>query len=213
MAPELVWTTGVWISGHMTKHHMQGIGNLGPHASQQKQIVTLRLLFVIGTAEEVPLRSILTSSPATSLFISHNISQTLLGSTYQARHFCQFPWKTRDWAGLYYLSFYLSVSPLQDTLNHIGPSFPVAVLNQPWPPSPLFISYKRLDSTMLAISAALRVENMRDLLSAMGSLASWRTLALILAFINLKNLPFVWHVCIFRIPPSNCSSNLTLASM
>ncbi|CAI7647893.1 unnamed protein product [Penicillium pancosmium] len=46
---------------------------------------------------------------------------------------------------------------------------------------------------MSVIPPALRVESMRDLLSAMGSLASWRTLALILAFINLKNLPFVWH--------------------
>ncbi|KAJ5180709.1 hypothetical protein N7492_003919 [Penicillium capsulatum] len=34
---------------------------------------------------------------------------------------------------------------------------------------------------------------MRDLLSILTSLASWRTLALVLAFINLKNLPFVWH--------------------
>ncbi|KAJ5082588.1 hypothetical protein N7532_011631 [Penicillium argentinense] len=48
----------------------------------------------------------------------------------------------------------------------------------------------------MSIPAALRVESMRDLLSAAGPLASWRTLALILAFINLKSLPFVWH---FRI--------------
>lgn len=46
---------------------------------------------------------------------------------------------------------------------------------------------------MSAIPAALRIESMRDLLSVAASLASWRTLALILAFINLKNLPFVWH--------------------
>jgi hypothetical protein len=26
------------------------------------------------------------------------------------------------------------------------------------------------------------------------SLASWRTLALLLALINLKSLPFIWHV-------------------
>lgn len=62
---------------------------------------------------------------------------------------------------------------------------------------------------MSAIPAALRVESLRDLLSVAGTLASWRTLALILAFINLKNLPFVWHVCTDRFSPWNCSSNLT----
>ncbi|KAJ5574938.1 hypothetical protein N7450_008837 [Penicillium hetheringtonii] len=46
---------------------------------------------------------------------------------------------------------------------------------------------------MSAVPPALRIESMRDLLSLAASLASWRTLALILAFINLKNLPFVWH--------------------
>ncbi|KAJ5578151.1 uncharacterized protein N7459_007115 [Penicillium hispanicum] len=37
------------------------------------------------------------------------------------------------------------------------------------------------------------VENMRDLLSAAASLASWRTLALVLVLVNLKNIPFAWH--------------------
>ncbi|KAJ5917490.1 hypothetical protein N7466_011044 [Penicillium verhagenii] len=37
---------------------------------------------------------------------------------------------------------------------------------------------------------------MRNLASAAASVASWRTLALVLALLNLKNLPFIWH---FRI--------------
>ncbi|CAL5871087.1 uncharacterized protein PFLUO_LOCUS5333 [Penicillium psychrofluorescens] len=40
---------------------------------------------------------------------------------------------------------------------------------------------------------SLRVETMRDLLTAAASLASWKTLALLLAVTNLKSLPFVWH--------------------
>ncbi|KAJ5226239.1 hypothetical protein N7468_007464 [Penicillium chermesinum] len=35
---------------------------------------------------------------------------------------------------------------------------------------------------------------MHDVLSAVASLASWRTLAIILALVNLKNLPFGWHL-------------------
>ncbi|KAJ5682329.1 hypothetical protein N7462_005494 [Penicillium macrosclerotiorum] len=46
---------------------------------------------------------------------------------------------------------------------------------------------------MSLIPAALRVDSVRDLLSTVASLASWKMLALVLAFINLKNLPFVWH--------------------
>ncbi|KAJ6109460.1 hypothetical protein N7486_001695 [Penicillium sp. IBT 16267x] len=46
---------------------------------------------------------------------------------------------------------------------------------------------------MSVIPESLQFENMRDLTSAAASLASWRTLALILAIINLKNLPFAWH--------------------
>ncbi|KAL2865406.1 uncharacterized protein BJX67DRAFT_373262 [Aspergillus lucknowensis] len=39
------------------------------------------------------------------------------------------------------------------------------------------------------------IENARAALSA---LVSWRTLALLLAILNLKNLPFVWHIRVFR---------------
>ncbi|KAI9369267.1 hypothetical protein BJX61DRAFT_536569 [Aspergillus egyptiacus] len=42
---------------------------------------------------------------------------------------------------------------------------------------------------------ALNTENARAVLS---TLVSWRTLALLLAILNLKNLPFVWHVRLFR---------------
>lgn len=35
---------------------------------------------------------------------------------------------------------------------------------------------------------------MRDILAGAMSLVSWKTLALLLAFVNLKNLPFIWHV-------------------
>lgn len=125
--PQLL-TSGVLNRCHMTQHHMQGIGQ-PRSASQQKSIVTLRLLFkfVIGTAEEVLLRSILISSPASSIFIPQNISHSLLGSTYHARHFCQFPWEDPPLNGT--ISFFLAGSPLQDTVNgnHIGSSIPVTV--------------------------------------------------------------------------------------
>ncbi|KAL3444492.1 hypothetical protein BJX65DRAFT_297629 [Aspergillus insuetus] len=42
---------------------------------------------------------------------------------------------------------------------------------------------------------ALTLENAR---AAFSALATWRTLALLLAVLNLKNLPFVWHVRLFR---------------
>lgn len=51
--------------------------------------------------------------------------------------------------------------------------------------------------TMSVIPEALQSENMR---SAAASLVSWRTLALILAIINLKNLPFAWHVRVTELP-------------
>lgn len=38
------------------------------------------------------------------------------------------------------------------------------------------------------------MDNTREILAGLTSLASWRNLALLLAVINLKNLPFVWHV-------------------
>ncbi|KAJ5826746.1 hypothetical protein N7447_003509 [Penicillium robsamsonii] len=37
------------------------------------------------------------------------------------------------------------------------------------------------------------MENTREILAGVVSLASWRNLALLLAVINLKSLPFVWH--------------------
>lgn len=43
----------------------------------------------------------------------------------------------------------------------------------------------------LDIMASLNTENARALLT---TLVSWRTLALLLAILNLKNLPFGWHV-------------------
>jgi hypothetical protein len=47
---------------------------------------------------------------------------------------------------------------------------------------------------MSTVLSTLQAGSLRDLVSAVGSLATWKTLALILAIINLKNLPFVWHV-------------------
>ncbi|KAL3456899.1 hypothetical protein BJX64DRAFT_281019 [Aspergillus heterothallicus] len=43
--------------------------------------------------------------------------------------------------------------------------------------------------------ASLTIEIARATLSA---LAAWRTLALLLAILNLKNLPFIWHARLFR---------------
>jgi hypothetical protein len=53
---------------------------------------------------------------------------------------------------------------------------------------------------MSVISEALYSDSMRGLASSAASLASWRTLALILAIINLKNLPFAWHVRVNALP-------------
>lgn len=50
----------------------------------------------------------------------------------------------------------------------------------------------------LDIMASLNTENARALLT---TLVSWRTLALLLAILNLKNLPFGWHVSL-PLPPS-----------
>ncbi|KAJ5331366.1 hypothetical protein N7476_001149 [Penicillium atrosanguineum] len=46
---------------------------------------------------------------------------------------------------------------------------------------------------MSTIQGALSTENMRNLLTVVASLASWRTFALLLALLNMKNLPFFWH--------------------
>lgn len=40
------------------------------------------------------------------------------------------------------------------------------------------------------------MENTREILAGAMSLASWKNLALLLAVINLKNLPFTWHVSV-----------------
>lgn len=42
------------------------------------------------------------------------------------------------------------------------------------------------------------MENTREILAGVMSLASWKNLALLLAVINLKSLPFVWHVSVLR---------------
>ncbi|GLI73903.1 hypothetical protein PoHVEF18_002135 [Penicillium ochrochloron] len=62
---------------------------------------------------------------------------------------------------------------------------------------------------MSTVLSTLQAGSLRELLSALGSLATWKTLALILAVVNLKNLPFIWHVrllyhCLFnlRLKPS-----------
>lgn len=47
---------------------------------------------------------------------------------------------------------------------------------------------------MSTVLSTLQNGGLHGLLAAIGSLATWKTLALILAIINLKNLPFVWHV-------------------
>ena len=39
-------------------------------------------------------------------------------------------------------------------------------------------------------------DHVRQAVSTVLSLASWKSLALILAFVNIKNLPFVWHVSV-----------------
>ncbi|KAJ6120589.1 hypothetical protein N7523_004869 [Penicillium sp. IBT 18751x] len=46
---------------------------------------------------------------------------------------------------------------------------------------------------MSPIQGAFSIENMRNLLAFVASLASWKTLALLLALFNMKNLPFFWH--------------------
>lgn len=42
--------------------------------------------------------------------------------------------------------------------------------------------------------SSLRVESVREVLSAISPLISWKTLALLLAIVNLKNMPLIWHV-------------------
>ncbi|EAW07612.1 acyl-CoA thioesterase [Aspergillus clavatus NRRL 1] len=42
--------------------------------------------------------------------------------------------------------------------------------------------------------SSLPLDSMRGLLSGISSLVSWKTMALILVIINLKNMPLFWHV-------------------
>jgi len=53
----------------------------------------------------------------------------------------------------------------------------------------------------MSIPISLPVDNIRQALSSIAPLASWKTLALLLALINLKNLPLVWHVSILLTQP------------
>lgn len=41
------------------------------------------------------------------------------------------------------------------------------------------------------------MDKMHELLAGAMSLASWKTLALVLAVLNLKSLPLIWHVSDF----------------
>lgn len=47
---------------------------------------------------------------------------------------------------------------------------------------------------MSNIPLSFSLDHLRHALPSMPSLMSWKALALVLAVINLKNLPFVWHV-------------------
>ncbi|KAI9923581.1 hypothetical protein ASPWEDRAFT_40472 [Aspergillus wentii DTO 134E9] len=46
---------------------------------------------------------------------------------------------------------------------------------------------------MASMSIPLRVDNIHELLSSLSMLVSWKTLALFLTIINIKNLPLFWH--------------------
>ncbi|KAE8149396.1 hypothetical protein BDV25DRAFT_130396 [Aspergillus avenaceus] len=46
----------------------------------------------------------------------------------------------------------------------------------------------------MALPLSLRMENLRELLPGLSSIMSWKMLAVVLAIINLKNLPLVWHI-------------------
>lgn len=48
----------------------------------------------------------------------------------------------------------------------------------------------------MGLPLSLRVDTIHDLLPGVSSIMTWKTLALVLAVINLKNLPLVWHVSI-----------------
>ncbi|KAK6816040.1 hypothetical protein RU639_009070 [Aspergillus parasiticus] len=50
----------------------------------------------------------------------------------------------------------------------------------------------------MGLPVSLRVDTIRDLLLGVSSIMTWKTLALVLAVINLKNLPLVWHLRILH---------------
>lgn len=52
---------------------------------------------------------------------------------------------------------------------------------------------------MTSLPVSVR-DNVRDVLLSMSPVASWKTLALLLALINLKNIPFSWHVSEIPLP-------------
>ncbi|KAL1862402.1 hypothetical protein Plec18167_005793 [Paecilomyces lecythidis] len=47
---------------------------------------------------------------------------------------------------------------------------------------------------MAAMSFPIGADSVRDIVNSVLSLVSWKTLALVLALVNIKNLPFTWHV-------------------
>lgn len=47
---------------------------------------------------------------------------------------------------------------------------------------------------MAAMSFPIGIDSVRDIVNSVLSLVSWKTLALVLALVNIKNLPFTWHV-------------------
>ncbi|RMJ23455.1 hypothetical protein PHISP_05681 [Aspergillus sp. HF37] len=58
---------------------------------------------------------------------------------------------------------------------------------------------------MASLPVSVR-DNVRDVLLSMPQVVSWKTLALLLAIINLKNLPLSWHVRLFY----HCITNIRL---
>lgn len=59
----------------------------------------------------------------------------------------------------------------------------------------------------MGLSVSLRADTIRDLLLGVSSIMTWKTLALVLAVINLKNLPLVWHVSIRILNQNNYTKN------
>ncbi|KAA8651886.1 hypothetical protein EYZ11_009909 [Aspergillus tanneri] len=55
----------------------------------------------------------------------------------------------------------------------------------------------------MGFPGSVRLDSIYELLSSLLPVFSWKTLALVLALINLKNLPFVWHLRILHHLVSN----------